>query len=253
MRTSDWIMRFLIFLLIGLFLYFLLFWAYPQYKAIDRQQPSRPSVSETLNQLDNGKEATLDAEDYEEGEEGADGSTLSTLKKGAGAAGALVAAGAATAKDAINKGTETLGDGVGVAKDALSSTGSAIKNRADEALAGTPSIDDLVTLKEEQAKEFEEQEGGSQGRSADSAVDSYSSTSNGIYMVVAGTYRQMINAENELKKLQKLGYNNASIAKFNNSTYASLIVDRFSSSSAAYKYKKDLIAKGMDVYVHKKR
>lgn len=249
MRTSDWIMRFLIFLLIGFFLYYLLFWAYPQYKSIDRQQPSRPSVSETLNQLDNGKEATLDAEDYEDEEEG---KAFSTLKKGAGTAGALVAAGAATAKDAITRGAEKVGDGVGAAKDALSSTGNAIKERTDEAIAGTPSIDDLVTLKEEQAKEFEEQEGGSQVRD-NSSVDSYGSTSNGVFMVVAGTYRQMINAENELKKLQKLGYNNASIAKFNKSTYASLIVDRFDNSAAAYKYKKELLAKGMDVYVHKKR
>jgi len=260
MRTSDWIMRILIFLLIGLFLYFIIFWAYPQAKAISTQQPNRPSVSETLNRLDNGKEATLDAEDYEDDEDSAlsqaGGKALSTIKEGAGAAGALVATGAATAKDAITRGAETVGnkleDGAGAAKDALSKTGSAIKEKTDEALAGTPSIDDLASLKEEQAKEFEEKEAG-YNDSGSSAVSSYGSTPDGIYMVVAGTYRQMINAENELKKLQKLGYDNATIAKFNNSAFASLIVDRFDNRSSAYNYKKELIAKGMDVYVHKKR
>lgn len=249
MRTSDWLVRLFIFLLIGIFFYFLVFWAYPQYKSIDRQQPNRPSVSETINQLNNGKDATLSEEDYD------DEGTLSSLKEEAGKAGVIVANSANSAKDALASGVGTVGDKVGQAKEAISSAGGNLANKTREAIASTPSIDDLVTLKEEKAKEFEEGEDESRGGSdtSEGTVDSYSSASDGKYMVVAGTYRQMINAETELQKLKKLGYNNATIAKFNNSTYASLIVDRFASSSSAYKYMKTLKAKGLDVYVHKKR
>ncbi len=255
MRASDWIMRLLIFLLIALFFYFLLFVAYPQYKSIEAQAPNRPSVSTTLDKLDNGREATLDEEDYEDSElERMGNSALSTIKDGATAAGTVVAEGATATKNAIGRGAETIGNtvegGVDAAKDAISTT----RDKAADALAGTPSIDDLVALKEEQAKAFEEQEGG-QGATTNSttSLTEYGSNPEGQYMVVAGTYRQMINAETELKKLKKLGYDNATIAKFNKSTYASLIVDRFASSSEAYKYMNTLKAKGMDVYVHRKR
>ena len=256
MRTSDWLMRLLIFLLIALFLYLVIFVAYPQYRSIEAQEPNRPSVSNTLDRLDNGKEATLDAEDYEDESEleQMGNSALSTIKEGAGAASAVVAAGASATKDALSKGADAVGNtvegGVDAAKDAIATA----KDKTSDALASTPSIDDLATLKEEQAKAFEEQEEG-QGTSDDSAasVEEYNSSPDGLYMVVAGTYRQMINAETELKKLKRQGYENATIAKFNKSTYASLIVDRFSSSAAAYKYMNTLKAKGMDVYVHRKR
>jgi len=46
---------------------------------------------------------------------------------------------------------------------------------------------------------------------------------------------------------------NATIGKFNNSAYASLIVDRFDSSAEAKRYVKSLKNKGIDAYVHKKR
>ena len=72
-------------------------------------------------------------------------------------------------------------------------------------------------------------------------------------MVVAGTFKQMINAEQALKKYKKMGYENATIAKFNNSAYASLIVDRFNSSSEAKSYASTLEKKGLEAYVHKKR
>jgi len=243
MRISDWIVRLAIFLLAAIFLYLLVFVAYPQYKNIGNQQPDRPSVSETINSLDNGRDASLDAEDYDD--DSFDG--LSKVNDGVSAVGSIASGGVGAAKDALGKGADMIGDGAGAAKDAISSTSTAIKDRATEAIAGTPSVDDLASLKKEQAKVFEE---------GNTAKDDYSpsgSTPAGEYMVVAGTYRQMLNAENELKKLKKLGYENATIAKFNKSTYASLIVDRFSSSAAAYSYKKALEGQGLDVYVHKKR
>ena len=256
MRASDWIMRLLIILLFVLFFYFLFFVAYPQYKSIEAQQPNRPSVSSTLDKLDNGREATLDAEDYEDESEleQMGNSALSTIKEGAGAASAVVAAGASATKDALSRGADvvenTVEGGVDAAKDAIVTA----KDKTSDALASTPSIDDLVALKEEKAKAFEEREEGQEtSGNSTASVEEYGSSPDGIYMVVAGTYRQMINAETELKKLKRLGYENATIAKFNNSTYASLIVNRFSSSAAAYKYRDALKAKGMDVYVHRKR
>jgi len=73
------------------------------------------------------------------------------------------------------------------------------------------------------------------------------------FLVVAGTYKQMSNAEVQLKKLKNMGYTYARIGKFNRATYASIIVDRFSSVSEAKKLVRTLEDKGIPAYVHKKR
>lgn len=79
------------------------------------------------------------------------------------------------------------------------------------------------------------------------------SDSSGKFLVVAGTFKQEINAKSQLKKFQQMGYENAEVGKFNKSTYASLVVDRFATSAEAQQLVKSLKAKGIDCYVHKKR
>lgn len=74
------------------------------------------------------------------------------------------------------------------------------------------------------------------------------------FLVVAGTFKQMANAEVQLKKFKNMGYYDAEIGKFNKSTYASLIVDRFATSAEAKQFVKTLKGKHkVDAYVHKKR
>lgn len=229
MRASDWIVRLIIAVLLGLFLYFFVE-AYRQIKAVDSQQPNRPSVASTMQKIDNGKAVILDAEDYdEEGLNYDADKTISNVKGG------------------INAATNAVKDGIG-------STGAAIKEKANKYIPTSPSINDLVASKEAEAKAREVSETKRVTKHVPtSAPKSYGSTANGEYMVVAGTFKQMINAEQALRKFKKMGYENSTIAKFNKSAYASLIVDRFNSSEEAKSYASTLKKKGLEAYVHKKR
>ena len=117
-----------------------------------------------------------------------------------------------------------------------------------------PTIDDLADLNE--TREAEANSDGS-GRNSDNtntrptAYDSASSTAK--YLVVAGTFKQEVNAQIQLKKFKQMGYDKAEIGKFNKSAYASLIVNRFTSRSEAKQLVGSLKRKGIDAYVHTKR
>lgn len=75
----------------------------------------------------------------------------------------------------------------------------------------------------------------------------------GDYMVLAGSYRIMENAETEVKKLKRLGYNNAEVTIFNKGTYATVLVDRFTTADQAAALVKELKNKhSIDSYVKKK-
>ncbi|MBK7869645.1 MAG: SPOR domain-containing protein [Saprospiraceae bacterium] len=80
-----------------------------------------------------------------------------------------------------------------------------------------------------------------------------SSRSAGDYLVLAGAFSVKSNAENEAKRLQKLGFPNAEVSPFNRGKYAAVLVDRFSSESDAKKLVNDLKAKGVEAYVHQQR
>ncbi len=123
-----------------------------------------------------------------------------------------------------------------------------------------PTIDDLADLNEAKAQAAAAAEAaaagvvdGNNSGNTPSSFDNNSSSTNGNFLVVAGTFKQEINAEIQLKKFKQMGYVNAEIGKFNKSTYASLIVNRFSSSAAANSLVKSLKNKGIDAYVHEKR
>ena len=232
MRISDLIVRLIIAVLIGLFIYFL-YNAYQQFQNVKQQQPNRPSVSETINQLDDGKAATLDAEDYDEGDNEYD-----TDAYGQQGAGNL----------STDKAMSTIKDGVAATGAGVAAAGTALKDKASKYIPKDPSINDLVALKEEEARKMEENTAASRTANTPSSYNA-----DGEYLVVAGSFRQMINAEKELRKLKGMGYDNASIGKFNNSTYASLIVDRFHNAAEAQAYVKIVKKKGLTAYVHKKR
>ena len=126
-----------------------------------------------------------------------------------------------------------------------------------------PTIDDLADLNEAKAQAAAAAEaakaaaagavGGNGSGNTPSSFDNNSSSANGNFLVVAGTFKQEINAEIQLKKFKQMGYANAEIGKFNKSTYASLIVNRFTSSAEANRLVKSLENKGIDAYVHEKR
>ena len=130
-----------------------------------------------------------------------------------------------------------------------------------------PTIDDLTDLNETRAggesgsgdgsetSEIADNGDGSSGANGggDNTPDAYNSDSGGRFLVIAGTFKQEINAQTQLKNFKKMGYDNAEVGKFNKSTFASLIVDRFNTSSDANQLVRALKAKGIDAYVHEKR
>ena len=75
-------------------------------------------------------------------------------------------------------------------------------------------------------------------------------TSSGKYMVIAGSFLIQNNAENMRKRLNNLGYDNASLVVFDLSQYHSVVAARFGTYEAALKVSNELKRRGMDCYVH---
>jgi cell division protein FtsN len=71
----------------------------------------------------------------------------------------------------------------------------------------------------------------------------------GRYMVIGGSFEQVDHAQKELRKIQKAGYPNARVEKFNRGTYASILVERFEKASDANALTKVLKSKGFDAMV----
>ncbi|NUQ23462.1 MAG: SPOR domain-containing protein [Saprospiraceae bacterium] len=85
------------------------------------------------------------------------------------------------------------------------------------------------------------------------AASRSTSSSEGNYLVIAGSFKSKTNAENQVKRLHKLGYNDASVESFNNGALAVALVDRFSSQLDAQALKQELEAKGVEAIVKKKQ
>ena len=75
----------------------------------------------------------------------------------------------------------------------------------------------------------------------------------GNYLVLAGAFTVMSNAEAHAKRLQKLGFSGAQVALFNKGRYATVLVDRFENKSEANALVGKLTDKGVESYVHLKR
>jgi cell division septation protein DedD len=83
-------------------------------------------------------------------------------------------------------------------------------------------------------------------------VDKMSSVG-GDYLVLAGAFTVMANAEAQALRLQKLGFSDAEVAIFNKGKYGTVMVGRFDSKSDANSLVSQLTDKGVEAYVHVKR
>lgn len=79
-----------------------------------------------------------------------------------------------------------------------------------------------------------------------------SSSSTGNYLVLAGSFKQKANAEAQVKRLKKLGFDDALVTSFNGGALAVALVGRFDNSAAANKLASQLEAKGVDAFVKRK-
>jgi cell division protein FtsN len=78
------------------------------------------------------------------------------------------------------------------------------------------------------------------------------SNSSGRYMVIAGTYRQRSNADQQVARLRKMGYDKAEVSLFDSGTYALALVDRFGSYGDAKRLVNELKGKGVDALIDEK-
>ena len=76
--------------------------------------------------------------------------------------------------------------------------------------------------------------------------------SEGKYMVLAGSFSQKASAESQVKKLNKMGYENAHMEIFDRGKYAVVLVDRFENMADAEKMVKKLSGDGVKSYVKAK-
>ena len=128
-----------------------------------------------------------------------------------------------------------------------------------------PDDDDIEILDEEDSANTS----GSGGKSATGTSSGTATTANtkpaptevptsydanaGEFLVLAGSFRQKINAQKEMERLRKMGFDDAKLGYFNKGSFATVVVDRYDSKSQAQSLVNQLKAKGVESYVHKKR
>ncbi|MEM6379789.1 MAG: SPOR domain-containing protein, partial [Bacteroidota bacterium] len=78
--------------------------------------------------------------------------------------------------------------------------------------------------------------------------------SEGRFLVVAASFNTLELAEQEQKRLARLGYNNSEIGYFNQRKIVSVIIGRYDDYATADAIAKEMKAKHkVDAYVHRKR
>ena len=87
---------------------------------------------------------------------------------------------------------------------------------------------------------------------ASSASEDYASVSSGDYMVLAGTFQYKSNAENMVRKLRNMGYDDARTELFDRGAYAVALVDHYPDYAEAKRIASELKNNGVSAYVKKK-
>ncbi len=79
------------------------------------------------------------------------------------------------------------------------------------------------------------------------------STSNGRYLVIAGSFRQKANAEQRVKDLRGAGFNDTRLEKFNRGTFAVALAGQTNRFSAAEKLASQIVGAGFEAKVMRRR
>lgn len=119
-------------------------------------------------------------------------------------------------------------------------------------IADEPMLDEYEADKAAEQDDYPLEDATSPKDYIDESDDS-SFSSEGDYMVIAGSYTIKANAESAAKRFRSQGYKNAEVGLFNKGAYANVIIDRFDSSSSAQELAKELKSKGIEAYVQKKK
>lgn len=79
------------------------------------------------------------------------------------------------------------------------------------------------------------------------------STGNGRYLVIAGSFRQKANAEQRIKDLRGAGFNDTRLEKFNRGTYAVALAGQTDRFSAAERLASQIVGAGFEAKVMRRR
>lgn len=175
-------------------------------------------------------------EDYEFDDEGEIISDAST-QSGVGGSSSSSTVGSATGVDS-NNGSTTTNSGADNTSGSIASSGNSGNNSSID--AGNSSSSSVNG-------------GAAGGTSSTSRPTFYDDDSRGQYLVLAGAFRIKDNGINEARRIRRMGYNDAEMTLMDRGTYATVLVDRFTSMSEAKALVSDLRAKGVESYVHRKR
>lgn len=154
-----------------------------------------------------------------------------------------------------NKAADATGDLVEGMENTVNETGEAISETTEE-LFENEDID--YSEIENDDSEFEVEEPVEEEEFVEETIveekprASYSSITNGEYMIIAGNYLVESNASEMAKKLQNMGYSGAEKVIFDASSYHTVIASRYSDYGEAVRTASNLKAKGIDCYVKKR-
>lgn len=73
------------------------------------------------------------------------------------------------------------------------------------------------------------------------------------FLVLAGSFKDHAHAEDQLEKLQKMGYKSAEIVKFEKTDFETVCVAKFNTEASAKKLDAELEKAKIDAYVHAKK
>lgn len=136
--------------------------------------------------------------------------------------------------------------------EASTTDGNSNNYSSDEMDSGTDIAEESSSSSSSNDSSSEAGQGGS-GATEPATAATYDntprSTSTGKYMVIAGSYRQRTNADNQAAKLRGMGYNNTEVTLFDRGTFAVVLVDRFSSYGDAKRLVNELTGKGVDAII----
>lgn len=119
--------------------------------------------------------------------------------------------------------------------------------------AYVPEEQDTIDFEPEESIINEEEQDEEEISSIDDYPKAKPEASSGDYLVIAGSFRQRMNAELQATRLRNMGFNNARIELFNRGAYAVVLVDRFSEIADAQTLANELSAKGVEARIQKKR
>jgi cell division protein FtsN len=128
------------------------------------------------------------------------------------------------------------------------STTDATTGKAESSADDAPSEDDV----DDAIKEATGSKSNTKTGTPDSDTAEKATYSEGKYLVLAGSFSKKALAESQVKKLNKMGYDNARVELFDRGKYAVVLVDRFDNMADAERLVKKLSGDSVKSYVKTK-